>query len=190
MCTDVPTILSPVPASLVKLEGDWCWGSNVRSTIWGLLPVWRVTTAKLISRMTKLCSKCWKLLSEAQTGWRILGKSASSLWFYQVSEWYFNLLRYPGLEPQVILFFSFIFISWRLITLQYTFLYQARLVSAVITSGSSLCGLQQSAFILFLHLCCCFMCLVTQLCLTVCNPMTVAHQAPLSIGILQATILE
>ena len=87
-------------------------------------------------------------------------------------------------------FFSFIFISWRLITLQYTFLYQARLVSAVITSGSSLCGLQQPAFILFLHLCCCFMCLVTQLCLTVCNPMTVAHQAPLSIGILQATILE
>ena len=107
VCTDVPTILSPVPVSLVKLEVDWRWGSNVRSTIWGLLPVWRVTTAKLISRMTKLCSKCWKLLSEAQTGWRILGKSASSLWFYQVSEWYFNLLRYPSLEPQVILFFFF-----------------------------------------------------------------------------------
>ena len=60
---------------------------------------------------------------EAQTGWRILGKSASSLWFYWVSEWYFHLLRYLGLEPQVILD---------------SFLYQDRLGSLAITGGSSL----------------------------------------------------
>ena len=34
------------------------------------------------------------------------------------------------------------------------------------------------------------MCLVTQLCLTLCNPMAVACQASLSMGILQARILE
>ena len=33
-------------------------------------------------------------------------------------------------------------------------------------------------------------CLVTQLCPTLCDPWTVAHQAPLSMGILQARILE
>ena len=38
--------------------------------------------------------------------------------------------------------------------------------------------------------CICAMCLVTQLCLTLWPPWTVAHQAPLSIGILQARILE
>ena len=32
--------------------------------------------------------------------------------------------------------------------------------------------------------------LVTQLCLTLCKPMTIALQAPLFIGILQARILE
>ena len=37
---------------------------------------------------------------------------------------------------------------------------------------------------------CCVLCLVTQSCPTVCNPMTIAHQAPLSMGILQARILE
>ena len=33
-------------------------------------------------------------------------------------------------------------------------------------------------------------CLVTQSCLTLCNPWTIAHQVPLTIGILQARILE
>ena len=32
--------------------------------------------------------------------------------------------------------------------------------------------------------------LVTQSCLTLCNPWTAAHQAPLSMGIFQARILE
>ena len=32
--------------------------------------------------------------------------------------------------------------------------------------------------------------LVVQLCLTLCDPWTIAHQAPLSTGILQARILE
>ena len=32
--------------------------------------------------------------------------------------------------------------------------------------------------------------LITQLCLTLCNPWTVAYQAPLSMGILWARILE
>ena len=36
----------------------------------------------------------------------------------------------------------------------------------------------------------CAVCLVTQLCPTLCDPCTVAHQAPLSMGILQARILE
>ena len=35
-----------------------------------------------------------------------------------------------------------------------------------------------------------WLCLVTQLCPTLCNPKTVVHQAPLSMGILQARILE
>ena len=35
-----------------------------------------------------------------------------------------------------------------------------------------------------------YMCLVTQSCLTLCDPMDVAGQAPLSMGILQATVLE
>ena len=35
-----------------------------------------------------------------------------------------------------------------------------------------------------------YVCLVTQLCLTLCNPMAVACQASLSMGILQARILE
>ena len=34
------------------------------------------------------------------------------------------------------------------------------------------------------------LCLVAQLCLTLCNPMAVTLQAPLSIGILQARIPE
>ena len=34
------------------------------------------------------------------------------------------------------------------------------------------------------------LCLITQSCLTLSTPWTVAHQAPLSIGILQARILE
>ena len=34
------------------------------------------------------------------------------------------------------------------------------------------------------------LCLVTQLCLTLCNPMDYSHQAPLSMGILQARIME
>ena len=34
------------------------------------------------------------------------------------------------------------------------------------------------------------MCLVTQLCLTLCHPMALAQQAPLSMAIPQATILE
>ena len=34
------------------------------------------------------------------------------------------------------------------------------------------------------------MCLLTQLCLTLYHPRTVAYQAPLSMGILQARILE
>ena len=33
-------------------------------------------------------------------------------------------------------------------------------------------------------------CLVSQLCLTLCNPWSIAHQAPLSMEILQARILE
>ena len=33
-------------------------------------------------------------------------------------------------------------------------------------------------------------CLVGQLCSTLCDPMDLAHQAPLSMGILQARILE
>ena len=36
----------------------------------------------------------------------------------------------------------------------------------------------------------CVLCLVAQLCLALCDPMDVAHQAPLSMGILQARILE
>ena len=38
------------------------------------------------------------------------------------------------------------------------------------------------------YMCC--VCLLTQMCLTLCNPMAVASQAPLSMGILQARILE
>jgi len=34
------------------------------------------------------------------------------------------------------------------------------------------------------------LCLVIQSCLTLCDPMAVAHQAPLSMGILQARMLE
>ena len=34
------------------------------------------------------------------------------------------------------------------------------------------------------------LCLVAQLCHTLCDPWTIAHQAPLSMGILQARILE
>ena len=34
------------------------------------------------------------------------------------------------------------------------------------------------------------LCLVTQLCLTLCDPMDYSHQAPLSMGILQARIME
>ena len=34
------------------------------------------------------------------------------------------------------------------------------------------------------------LCFVAQSCLTLCNPMTVAHKSPLSMGILQARILE
>ena len=34
------------------------------------------------------------------------------------------------------------------------------------------------------------LCLVTQLCPTICDPMDEAQQAPLSMGILQARILE
>ena len=34
------------------------------------------------------------------------------------------------------------------------------------------------------------MCSVAQLCLTLCDPWTVAHHAPLSMGILQEKILE
>ena len=37
---------------------------------------------------------------------------------------------------------------------------------------------------------CAVLCLVTQSCPTLCNPMAVAHQAPPSMGILQARILE
>ena len=37
---------------------------------------------------------------------------------------------------------------------------------------------------------CAVLCLVSQLCRTLCDPWTVARQAPLSMGILQATILE
>ena len=37
---------------------------------------------------------------------------------------------------------------------------------------------------------CAMLCLVAQLCQTLCDPWTVAHQAPLSVGILQARILE
>ena len=50
------------------------------------------------------------------------------------------------------------------------------------------CGFQQSTFILFLHLCCYFMCLVAQSCLTLCNPMdctlpgSSVHQDPPSKG--------
>ena len=36
----------------------------------------------------------------------------------------------------------------------------------------------------------CGVCLVTQLCVTLCNPGTVAHHALLFMGILQARILE
>ena len=39
-------------------------------------------------------------------------------------------------------------------------------------------------------MCCAVLCLVTQSCLTLCNPWPVARQAPLSMGILQARILE
>ena len=34
------------------------------------------------------------------------------------------------------------------------------------------------------------LCLVIQLCLTLCDPWTIAHKAPLYMGILQARILE
>ena len=44
--------------------------------------------------------------------------------------------------------------------------------------------------LLYLHILCAVLCLVTQLCLTLCNPVIVAHQVPLSMGILQARILE
>ena len=39
-------------------------------------------------------------------------------------------------------------------------------------------------------LCCAVLCLVTQSCLTVATPLTVAHQASLSMGILQAGMLK
>ena len=44
--------------------------------------------------------------------------------------------------------------------------------------------------LLYLHILCAVLCLVTQLCLTLCDPVIVAHQVPLSMGILQARILE
>ena len=43
---------------------------------------------------------------------------------------------------------------------------------------------------LYLHILYAVLCLVTQLCPTLCDPMIVAHQVPLSMGILQARILE
>ena len=39
-------------------------------------------------------------------------------------------------------------------------------------------------------MCCAVLCLVTQSCPSLCDPWTIAHQAPLSMGILQARILE
>ena len=47
---------------------------------------------------------------------------------------------------------------------------------------------QVNAYLKLVHFSVC-MCLVAQLCLNLCNPWTVAHWAPLSMGILQARIL-
>ena len=50
--------------------------------------------------------------------------------------------------------------------------------------------MQSTDQLLYLHILCAVLCLVTQLCLTLCDSMIVAHQVPLSMGILQARILE
>ena len=45
-------------------------------------------------------------------------------------------------------------------------------------------------FLWYIRFACTYLCLFAQPCLTLCNPMTVAHQALLTMGIFQAKILE
>ena len=45
-------------------------------------------------------------------------------------------------------------------------------------------------FSVYIYKCMCVHAKLLRSCLTLCNPMAVTHQAPLSVGILQARILE
>ena len=65
-----------------------------------------------------------------------------------------------------------------------------RLASSLTHSHSSMAPGESRPSSATYTLCDLVLCLVTQSCPTLCNPMTVAHQNPLFIEILQARILE